>query len=349
MVAQLFPAAIEPKAADAGFWARYHEFRRLRGAAARPEDDLRSDAEEEAILKRGSPFRLQDRYEISTGGRMISVFEGHAVAPESPEFETSKHLYDVDLYVIPERRRERIGASWLPRIVERLDARGCTTAGFWCEEESGHAFMRWVGAERKFESIESRLDLAEVDWRMLEGWLAEGQSRSPSTRLEIHDGGPPEAMWDEFTMRLSALLNTMPFESLDHGDIVVTPAKMRDYFERMKITGEVVHTALTREPDGVISGITEISWVPYRRRNLYQMFTGVDPAQRGRGLGKWIKAALLLHARNLYPDARWVTTDNAGSNAPMLKINRTMGFRPHRRGATYQVTRDRLAARARAL
>jgi hypothetical protein len=40
-----------------------------------------------------------------------------------------------------------------------------------------------------------------------------------------------------------------------------------------------------------------------------------------------------------------VVTDNAGSNAPMLKINRMMGFKPYRTGTDYQITRDRLVER----
>jgi hypothetical protein len=41
----------------------------------------------------------------------------------------------------------------------------------------------------------------------------------------------------------------------------------------------------------------------------------------------------------------WIATGNAGSNAPMLKINRALGFTPYRTGTAYQITRDRLAGR----
>jgi GNAT superfamily N-acetyltransferase len=120
---------------------------------------------------------------------------------------------------------------------------------------------------------------------------------------------------------------------------------MRSWYERMELTGEVQHTVITREPDGVISGITDTVWAPYRRAIIHQAFTGVRPDARGRGLGKWIKAAMLLHLRDLYPEARWVATDNAGSNAPMLKINRALGFKPYRHETDYQITRDELAKR----
>src|SRR5215831_3939024 len=48
------------------------------------------------------------------------------------------------------------------------------------------------------------------------------------------------------------------------------------------------------------------------------------------GLGKWLKAAMLDHLRRAHPDTIWISTENAGSNAPMLSINRALGYRLHR-------------------
>jgi hypothetical protein len=66
-------------------------------------------------------------------------------------------------------------------------------------------------------------------------------------------------------------------------------------------------------------------------------------------LGKWIKAANLLRIRSLYPDAQWISTENAGSNAPMLAINKKLGFKQYRVGSSYQLSRERLAARLKEL
>lgn len=276
---------------------------------------------------------------------MLAWFVAAGVTPESPEYETNKHLIDAEFYVAPGDRRRRIGASFLPLTLELMDRHGSTTVGFWVEEESGHAFMRWVGAQSKMSSIESRLRMSEVDWPMLERWVAEGHKRSPSTKLEIYDDRVPEELWADYAPQLSSMLNTMPFEELDHGDIVITPEQFRDWYARMDLTGSVQCTVMTREPDGVISGITDTIWAPYHRTIVYQQFTGVRPDARGRGLGKWIKAAMLLHLHALYPELEWVVTDNAGSNVPMLKINRGMGFKAYRNGSYYQMTRDELAER----
>jgi GNAT superfamily N-acetyltransferase len=79
---------------------------------------------------------------------------------------------------------------------------------------------------------------------------------------------------------------------------------------------------------------------------INQGFTGVRSDARGRGLGKWLKAAMLLHVHELYPRVEVVSTDNAGSNAPMLGINKKMGFKEYRAGAEYQITRDKLIERS---
>ena len=342
MVGELIPSSVDPATAGVDFWRRYHKFRRVRQKESRPDDPLRDDADEEAHMKRVSPFQETVYYEVFRDGEILGLLQGSSVKPASPEYVSNRHLYEADIFVRSEFRRRGIASSFLPVIVELMDRRGCTTLGFWVEEDSGHEFMKWVGAESKLTAIESRLMFSEIEWQEMERWAAEGARRSPDTTLEIIDGPLPEDEWQAFSSQLSAMLNTMPFEDLDHGEIVVTPEKMRDFYERLELSGEVQHTVVTREPDGTISGITDITWAPYRSAFIEQRFTGVRPDARGRGLGKWIKAAMLLHIRDLYPGTRWIATGNARSNAPMLKINRALGFKPYRTGNEYQIIRDRL-------
>jgi hypothetical protein len=54
---------------------------------------------------------------------------------------------------------------------------------------------------------------------------------------------------------------------------------------------------------------------------------------------------MLLRLHEMYPEAEWVSTGNADSNAPMLAINRRLGFKRHRGNIEYQLSRDELAAR----
>ncbi len=349
MVGKLAPAPVDPSTAGPDFWNRYHELRRVRQAEARPDDPVRPDDIEELRIKHENPFQVEHRFEIASDHVMLSSFYGRTVRPGTPEYEPNKHLFWADFYVHPDHRRRGVGASWLPVILDLMELHGCTKVGMGTEEKAGHAFMRWLGADPGLRGAENRLEMAGLDWTMVERWAAEGAARSPQTRLELYDGPIPEEMWADYSPQFSAMLNTVPFEDLDVGQEIITPDHLRDYYSRLELSRERVHSVIAREPDGVISGVTDVGWAPYRPTIIHQQFTGVRIDARGRGLGKWIKAAMLLHLRELYPNARWISTDNAGSNAPMLAINKQLGFKQYRSGTEYQIDRDRLAARVKRL
>ncbi len=349
MVGELVPVRVDPITADRDFWKRYHVLRRERHSEIFPDDPITPDEVEEAGMKKPNPFDRHVYFEMSRDGVMISWFSAETTTPANPEHATNKHLIWTGAYVRKDQRRNGIAKAWLPVLDKLMAEHGNTVAGMSSTQPSGHGFLRWLGAAPKLTDIESRLKLADVDWDMMGRWVEEGEARSPQTRLEIYDGPMPDEMLPEFALRRSELLNTIPFEDLDIGNIVVTPEKIRDYYDRAKLIGEMPHEVLTREPDGTISGMTDMAATVHKPTMLEQQFTGVRPDARGRGLGKWIKAAMVLRMRELYPRAEYVITDNAHSNGPMLKINRTMGFKLYRESIEYQVTRDQLQARLKTL
>ena len=345
MVGDMKQTLVDPKTADRAFWQRFHTMRRQRHRETRPDDPLVPDGVEEQMMKRDDPFRIQHRYEVSRDGAMLSWLYCESITPGTPEYESNKQFFGADIFVDPKHRRQRLATSWFALVAQLMDRHGCTVLNLYSELEPGHQFLKWIGAEPKLTEIENRLKLADLDWEMVERWAAEGAARSPQTKLEFYDGKIPESMWAEFAPQYSALINTIPFEEMDHGEIKITPDQMREWYARMEMRGDLQHSVVAREADGSISGITDVDWAPYRRTIIHQQLTGVHPHARGRGLGKWIKAAMLLHIRELYPDAQWISTDNAGSNAPMLAINHQLGFKQHRAGTEYQISRERLGAR----
>jgi GNAT superfamily N-acetyltransferase len=347
MIGNLRPVAVDTKSASREFWSRYHAYRRLRQAEVRPDDPIKPDDLVEKDLKRDEPFDIRYRYELVSDGVLLSWFSASTAKPGTPEYESNKHILWADASVRQDHRRRGIGRMWIPLALELMDRHGCTTLSMGTEEKSGGAFLTWMGAEARLGGAENRLALRSVDWAMLKRWAEDGPRRSPATRLEVYDGHLPEAMWEDYCPQFSSMLNTMPWEQLDHGDIVVTPAHMKDWTERLDEQGANEHSMLTREPDGVISGITDVSYAPsWKPGIIHQGFTGVRSDAQGRGLGKWLKAAMLLHVHELYPKVEVVVTDNAGSNAPMLGINKKIGFKQYRAGTEYQITRETLSRRS---
>jgi GNAT superfamily N-acetyltransferase len=238
--------------------------------------------------------------------------------------------------VLGTHRRKRVGTALLAPVIGYMRERGATVADFWTHETDGAGFLDWLGAEAKFNGGENRLDLTLVDWPMVQRWVLEGEANQVGTRLEIYEPRIPDDLLEWFCSAYTPLINTVPFEELDHGEIFYTPEIMRDQYGLSEKLGRVHHVAVTREADGSMSGMTELLHYPYHPDRVHQELTAVDPKQRGRGLGKWLKAVLLLRAREAYPDLRLVITENAGSNAPMLAINERLGFKLHRAQTGYQ-------------
>jgi GNAT superfamily N-acetyltransferase len=343
MVKDLVPVEVDPNSADADFWRRYHAFRRARQAYERPDDPILPDAVAEKRLRLVRAFDIDVCFEIVRDGEMVSWLTAHTMKPGAPGYETNRDFLEADGYVLPQHRRKGIGRRWLPVALEVLDRHGCRLLNLWSEDEAGHAFLRKLAGEPKFNGAENRLRFSDVDWSMVRRWVEDGEARSPDTKLEIYDGPIPDEMLDEFASQFGTIMNTIPWEDLEHGDIVFTAPKLRDRYARMGTLDMTQHTVLTREPDGVISGITDVSYTPHLPTIVEQMYTGVRPDSRGRGLGKWIKAAMLEKLRAQYPHAEWMITGNAESNGPMLSINHRLGFKEYRSGAEYQISRERLA------
>ncbi len=148
----------------------------------------------------------------------------------------------------------------------------------------------------------------------------------------------PEDVIDEYSRAFTEVFNQQPFGESSFKGIVVMPDTLR---ERAGLNADVHGTwrgAYTVEPGGEVSGLTEMFYVPDEATILGQGLTGVRLKHTRRGLGKWLKGAMLQRARDEFPTARFVRTGNASANAAMLSINNRLGFRPHKRGVVVEIS-----------
>src|SRR2546425_12968137 len=99
-VLEFVPAEVTPEQ-----WARWHRLRRRWHEASYPEDPYRPDWLEEAELRRRDPFSIDLRFVRVRDGDNVTSLELHSTAPESPEYETNRHLIYVSSFVVPEERR----------------------------------------------------------------------------------------------------------------------------------------------------------------------------------------------------------------------------------------------------
>jgi len=331
------PSRFDPKTASSEEWSRFHAFRRQRHLEARQGEPVDPDRLAEIELKRDHPQDKTDVLWTDDGSAVSSVATFWSPRPGAEAYESNRGILWFDLYVLKAYRGRGIARTYLPALLELAVKNDGKVIGLTGEDSDGHDAAVAFGFVKKSEERYSRLDLEEVDWREVERWMEDGPRRSPDRSLQLYTNWPPEEEWPEYSRVISELFNSIPFDDEEHGEIAITPAKLAELTHRMAATDGRVLSLVVREADGRITAVTEMAMWEEQAEYAWQWLTAVHRSVQGNRIGRWIKAAMLVHIRKNHPRVRWVLTGNATSNAAMLKINRELGFRPYRTTSAYQM------------
>ena len=245
------------------------------------------------------------------------------------DYEDNREASWIELDVMPPYRRQKVGATLAQRAIEFAKEQGRTLCGFDANNhvQAGWDFLRAIGAEHKLTGRFSMLKFADVDRPLLERWVERAKERAGDYELIRWDGACPDEFTDAFVNEQN-VMNTAPTDDLEYEDEVFTVARLRDREQTLVIRNIDVSTLVARhKPSGEIVAHTDV-WLPHRwPAKAYQNDTGVNPAHREKGLGRWLKAQMLIYLLDERPEIDNISTWNAGSNDAMLGINYAMGFR----------------------
>ncbi len=329
-----------PQTATHEQWKRYHVFRRNRHKETYPEDPLRDDEVAEKLMKRRDPEWEALYFGAAKAGtdRLIGWLELELARDSALTYETNSHMAWVDLAVLTPHRRQGVGLALLAKAAEVAWGRDRSLLISGTDEDDGRRFIEALGAPIALTWRENRLVLDGVDWEMVKEWVAEGPSRSPETTLRFFGNYLDDDLIREFCEMANEVSNQEPRGDLDLGDEFFTPEIFKERVDSFVDAGGALHRAITVEADGRISGYTVMGYHPSEATLIRQYGTGVREIYRGRGLGKWVKAAMLLRVREELPEVKVVVTGNATINAPMLSINDRLGFKPYKDGIEVQMS-----------
>lgn len=242
----------------------------------------------------------------------------------------NEHLAYVEGGVLPELRRQRVGTALLAAVAGRAQAAGRRLLMSAAPDghEGAESFFQTFGGERRYVERRSRLLVEEVDHSLMKEWIEGAADRAGDYELFGWDGPCPDELVADYA-RLLHVMNTAPIDDLDFDDEVFTPQRLRADEARLRAVGSEWSTLVVRRrPTGELAGLTELVFPRWRDWLAYQGNTGVDPIHRNRGIGRWLKAAMIEKVSTERSSLRWVDTWNANSNDPMLHINVAMGFTP---------------------
>jgi GNAT superfamily N-acetyltransferase len=259
---------------------------------------------------RALPQAAQLRAWVAANGADVTAYAS-AVRPWDTSDST---VGEFGVLVAPRARRRGIGADLYERAVAHLRVVGARTAGVWARPE-GVSFLERRAHEHRRSSWQSALDLREADLTELvplEGRKAREGFHVVPLR-EVLDRPRDLYELDVATSRDEP--SDYPIDAMEYDDWVRTTYEhpgIDHEGSRVVVAGDRLVAWALIDTDGHGRGMNA--------------FTGTHPEFRGRGLARLAKLAVAAWARGSGVDVLF--TGNDASNAPMLAINRRMGYRP---------------------
>jgi GNAT superfamily N-acetyltransferase len=230
------------------------------------------------------------------------------------------HQFWISTVVTPDHRRRGLGVQLADAALAFAREQGATRLAAEVRDNAveGLRFAERYGFRRDRHIFESRLHLADFDEQRFAGTVERVESDGIRF-LTLADLGDT----DEARRKLYDINATFARDTPGHdGDFMP--------FEQFQKT---VCSASWYRPDGEIVAATNEIWVGMaavgyfaNTNSMYNMFTGVDLAWRGRGIALALKLLTIACARRY--GATYISTNNDSENAPMLAINGTLGYQP---------------------
>ncbi len=255
----------------------------------------------------------------------------------SVSYDINKHVSNFTIRIRKDYRRKGVGSKLLREIIKQAKKNSVITT-LQCDTtyESGFEFCRKLEGTLALESIENRCYLNEVNWELMNEWRKQGRERSrlEERHLEWFQKCPEEII-EEYTNMYTETMNQQPL-GLIESRAKTTPESRRKQEQNFDDLGYIWQSVISREKNGAISGVTDVTFIPDRAHKIYQELTGVKSDYRGKGLGKWLKAEMLFYIKEHYPNVQYITTGNANANVAMLSINTRMGFKQYENRKIYK-------------
>lgn len=291
-------------------------------AEARPEDPPYPHALTEARFRTTSKLSQRETFVAFAGDRPV----GRATFVRNLT-GSNEDIRELELAVHPEHRRRGIGRSLFAAGLHQI-AEGSARLLEWFTTDripAAEAVSLRAGAKPGLRMRVSQLDLSSRDRALMRSWAS---SLPAGYRLEWIVDRIPDGLLEQ-ALEAYRAINRMPLEDLEMRPWKFTEEIVRDWERTRTERGQTYWLVLAiHEASGEAAGFTDVVFDLRYPHLIHQGGTAVDPKHQGRDLGKCMKATMVERIVTELPRARFIRTENAGTNAPMLGINVKMGFAP---------------------
>ena len=198
------------------------------------------------------------------------------------------------------------------------------------------------GGEKMHRNDEYVLYRHRADTALMKSWLETIPLRNPGLKLRFFPE-TPEAYLEPFARVLSQLLNDMPHEREDKTTFRISVDELIRQTIWRRENGIPSYKYLVFNERDEIIGLTMAELRSSHPQEASQAMTGIVGSCRGRGLAKWLKAAMFFRLGEDFPDNRKIITMMRAVNEPIQHINAQMGYMLEREGMEMKITGENLA------
>ncbi|MFH1700476.1 MAG: hypothetical protein ABIE07_07795 [Candidatus Zixiibacteriota bacterium] len=220
-------------------------------------------------------------------------------------------------------------------IFEYLQKFECPSANIMTENERLMGLpQRWKSAHlNRLERY--RLYRESANAEIINKWLTEIPAQNPDIKLSIYSA-IPDIYLNQYAGLFARYIEDMPKENENAKKYHVAPEEIRrqekwreDNNSRL-ITGLLLHNDRVKGMSNVLINMAD-------PREAYQAMTGVTANYRGRGLSKWLKAALYQKVGQAFPANVYMVADMRAVNKPITVVNEQMGYKLFSKGAEFEI------------
>lgn len=169
------------------------------------------------------------------------------------------------------------------------------------------------------------LDVKEANIEKIDAWLAEAPTKFPNLRIKFYDEIPDDLL-EEYAALYTQMIEDIPVPS-ELGEAKTTAKSVKDLQEAFKLRNYCVYSYLIFNEDNQLIALTSLSVNLKCFEEMDQWLTGVMAKYRGRGLSKWLKAAMFKKLVTNFPDLKKIETEAHPDNHPSIGLSKQMGYK----------------------
>ncbi|MDA7502084.1 GNAT family N-acetyltransferase [Chitinophagales bacterium] len=194
------------------------------------------------------------------------------------------------------------------------------------------------GATVGANAVRYELPIKDAKEEVIAGWLAEGATKFSDLRMEFYDEIPDELL-EKYGSFYRRILDDIPVPT-DLGDNTFSAESAKSLQEAFKLRNYCIYNYLLFNEANELMALTNVNINLKDRTEIEQGITGVRKDYRGRGLSKWLKAAMYKKLITDFPELETIETETHPLNHPSRELSKQMGFKETGTQKYYLISRE---------